>query len=283
MGHRRRRTPSLSRGKYLLALLHAVIPLTTCHIHHHHNDHDDHGHSHSHNNDHRRTNEIQSDYSTEQQGGQFADVFDSCVVACYRDMVDRYGTEFANQLKADGFTFENCEDDYNDEGVAVNNTVEDSPQQRALHRILGATNQLSRLWSKPEYRNTTTGLLEIPYKIKDTTAFTAETYTTIAQALQHIEDSTGVIKFIPQTYESEYIYFNYESVYAKVCAANMGKQVGTRTNVYLGWCKELRHVGNVVHELLHAMGFWHERELFLYITLLFWYVFTMIIVGGCCL
>ena len=269
MGHTRRRTPALSRGKYLLALLQAIIPLTTSHIHHHHhhhNDHDDHsGHSHSHNNDHRRTNEIQSDYSTEQQGGQFADVFDSCVVACYRDMVDRYGIEFANQLKADGFTYENCEDDYADDDLgAVNNTaVEDSPQQRALHRILGATNQLSRLWSKPEYRNTTSGLLEIPYKIKDTTVFTSETYTTIAQALQHVEESTGVIKFIPQTYETEYIYFNYESVYANVCAANMGKQQGTRTNVYLGWCKELRHVGNVVHELLHAMGFWHERKFLL--------------------
>jgi hypothetical protein len=52
----------------------------------------------------------------------------------------------------------------------------------------------------------------------------------------------------------------YKTYYANICASNLGKQTNTSTKVYLGWCREKRHKGNIIHEILHALGFWHEHS-----------------------
>ena len=152
-------------------------------LHEHVHGHSHHHHHHHHN--HRRTNEVQSDINPDGGGGRgegYADVFDSCVLACYSDVVDRYGYEFADMLKADGFHFEHCieeeegtidpllEEEEGGGNNSNNSTIirrrrekEDSPQQRALTRILGATSELHRTWYIPTsglpYRNPTTKLL----------------------------------------------------------------------------------------------------------------------------
>jgi len=267
----------LSASLALCLLLLQSIPLTAVgHLRHRHH----HNHDHSHDGDqhydhdhptHRRTDSLESDFSPHHAAGNnsHADIFESCLVACYEDIVDRYGVKFAEQLKADGFTYEECENDNSTTTTTTasgynphnNNNSTNSDQQRALHRLLGATNQLHRLWTIPSHLRTSDGKLHIPYAIKSNTAwFNSETLSTIQLALEHIEQSTGVIQFVQRTDQVEYIYFNHEVHYEGVCAANLGKQTGRQTNVYLGWCKGRRHLGNIVHELLHALGFWHEHS-----------------------
>jgi len=179
-------------------------------------------------------------------------------MACFGDVVDRYGLAFAANMVADGFHFEPCEDDDIAPEVHTNST-NSTEQQRALTRILGATNQVHRLWNVPDYRKDD-GRLHIPYAIKDTDHFNAETRNTITTALAYIEDATGVLKFEPHDGEREYIYFNHESHYSNICAANLGKQTGRQTNIYLGWCRYEQHRGSIVHEILHSLGFWHEHS-----------------------
>jgi len=270
----------LFRGVCLFVLHSIILTSVVGHLRHGHRhlhdyghgqDHD-HGDTHHHHDHHHH---LESDISPTNESygdGSHADIFDSCFVACYSDIVDRYGIEFANQLRADGFTYENCEND-NDtsttadqyanitDGEYYANGTAISGQQRALHRILGATNQLHRLWLVTSYRDTSSRKLNIPYAIKATEWFTPETHETIRIAMETIENATGVIQFVPRTSsQTEYIYFTYEAYYARACAAQLGKQTRSKTSVYLGWCKEKRHLGNIVHELLHALGFWHEHS-----------------------
>ena len=139
-------------------------------------------------------------------------MFDSCLIACYRDIVDRYGKEFADALRSDGFVFETCNDDDDDTATTSLEdyaTIDSRTRQRNLQRVLGATNQLHRLWVGSN-RSDDDGRLHIPYRIKSTSAFNQETRDTIALALRDIEDATRVIKFVDRTDEVEYIYFSYE-------------------------------------------------------------------------
>lgn len=230
------------------------VPFVAGHLHHHHHQHDDehshHGHSHNHYR-RRQLSSLANDFSATPR----ADVFDSCLIACFDDIVSRFGLEFANHLKEDGFVFEKCASDNTttlNEGTTneyLNETMASSRklQQHALNRILGATNLLEKTWSVENNRNDD-GYLHIPYKIKTTTYFDQETLETIAAALSHIEEETGVIKFVQQVAESEYIYFSYETYYSGICASNLGRQAGAKTSIYLGWCRNKEHKGNIIHE-----------------------------------
>ena len=230
---------------------------------------------------HRTADSLASDFSASGR----ADVFDSCLIACYGDIVSRYGKEFAEYLRSDGFVFESCPGE--DANTTYTYTADSRQKQRNLNRILGATNQLNKLWTT----RGTDGKLHVPFRVKPTSAFDQETLDTIALALEHIEDATGVIKFIDRTDEQEYVYFSYEvsfypdqfaeifpmttlsdvtsfnavlinlqTYYANICASNLGKQTNTSTKIYLGWCRAKKYKGAIIHEILHALGFWHEHS-----------------------
>lgn len=149
---------------------------------------------------HGTTDSLASDFSAFGR----ADVFDSCLIACYGDIVSRYGKEFAEYLRSDGFVFETCPGE--DGNITHTYTSDSRRKQRNLNRILGATNQLNKLWTT----RGVDGKLHVPFRVKPTSAFDQETLDTIALALEHVEDATGVIKFIDRTDEQEYIYFSYE-------------------------------------------------------------------------
>ena len=163
--------------------------------------HDDYLHAHHANHHDMMASSLASDFSTTGR----PDVFDSCLIACYDDIVSRYGKDFAENLRLDGFAFETCGDAVNSTNIHEY-TADSRRKHRNLSRILGATNQLNKLWTT----RGNDGKLHVPFKIKSTSAFDQETIDTIALALEHVEDATGVIKFIERTDEQEYIYFSYE-------------------------------------------------------------------------
>ncbi|KAJ8339480.1 hypothetical protein SKAU_G00362660 [Synaphobranchus kaupii] len=87
----------------------------------------------------------------------------------------------------------------------------------------------------------------IPYQISYQLAHREEVLTA---SLEEISQNTCV-KFHPQTTELDYLFFTDGSG----CASYLGK-IGGKQPVYLS---ERCLKGNIVHELMHALGFHHEH------------------------
>jgi hypothetical protein len=74
----------------------------------------------------------------------------------------------------------------------------------------------------------------------------------IYQAMQHYHQYT-CIRFVERTYENDYIYITKDNG----CFSNVGR-IGGVQEVSLG--DGCHYMGTVLHELLHAVGFWHEQN-----------------------
>lgn len=73
----------------------------------------------------------------------------------------------------------------------------------------------------------------------------------ITSAISHIEANTDIVDFVVRTTQSAYIEFRTSTG----CSSNVGR-IGTRQYVNLAsGCS----TGNTIHELLHALGMFHEH------------------------
>ncbi|XP_023242949.1 astacin-like metalloprotease toxin 5 [Centruroides sculpturatus] len=76
----------------------------------------------------------------------------------------------------------------------------------------------------------------------------------ISQAMNHINQQTGgCISFNERQFETDFIRF----INADGCYSNIGR-VGGSQPLSLG--KGCEYVGTIVHEILHALGFYHEQN-----------------------
>jgi len=90
----------------------------------------------------------------------------------------------------------------------------------------------------------------IPYEISS--QFSSYERSVIAKAIKTYHQKT-CIKFIPRTSETAYIYLMKGSG----CSSTIGRS-GSRQTVSLG--SGCVYTGIVMHELMHAAGFWHEQS-----------------------
>ncbi|XP_077863300.1 tolloid isoform X1 [Saccoglossus kowalevskii] len=115
------------------------------------------------------------------------------------------------------------------------------PDRRKRRHRRAATSLENRLW--PD------GI--IPYTISDT--FSNKTRDTIQTAIDHWERDT-CLRFVTRTEEKDYIHFHR----GNSCCSYVGR-IGTGEQ-YLSLGPGCETFGVLVHELGHAVGFWHEQN-----------------------
>jgi astacin len=78
---------------------------------------------------------------------------------------------------------------------------------------------------------------------------------TILDAMSHIVNTVGGVKFKPRTTESNYVVF---LVHPSVCNSPPGRQGGGQVINLTSGCAY--NMGKVAHEILHSAGMWHEQS-----------------------
>ncbi|XP_056592525.1 hatching enzyme 1.2-like [Triplophysa dalaica] len=120
--------------------------------------------------------------------------------------------------------------------------VEDDAVQEGDILMPRDRNAVSTLWQKMGQN------VEVPYEID---LDLEDRIQDITDALAMISDKT-CITFHQHTYETDYMYFSY----GEGCASSVGC-VGGEQRIVIGHkCS----VGNICHEILHALGLYHEHS-----------------------
>ncbi|XP_056593068.1 astacin-like metalloendopeptidase [Triplophysa dalaica] len=104
-------------------------------------------------------------------------------------------------------------------------------------------NAVSTLWPKVGQN------VQVPYEID--VLLVKDRITDITEALAMISGKT-CIKFHQRTVETDYMYFSY----GEGCASYVGFLGGEQSIVVGQTCRP----GNICHEILHALGLYHEHS-----------------------
>jgi hypothetical protein len=95
----------------------------------------------------------------------------------------------------------------------------------------------------------------IPYMFD--TALTSENTANIIQVMRQLETIAN-INFVPRSNQGDYLYFELTNDDAVCGRSAVGKQ-GGRQSVWLHRSCIYANSPTVFHEVLHALGFWHEH------------------------
>lgn len=163
------------------------------------------------------------------------------------------GYIYIDNVGMEPVTFELCRELALYEGDIILGTVDTMRRMRALVDCYA-----NRTDDKEQYDNmivsacaiNTTGkwwkMAAIPFKIDST-----KMSVTIKDAIEYIHKHTP-LRLIPRTNETDYVAF----VDGAGCSSYVGKQGGRQEITIANWARR----GNVVHEVFHAAGLWHEHS-----------------------
>ena len=95
----------------------------------------------------------------------------------------------------------------------------------------------------------------VPYVID--AAFGTYERSVIQNAMNHVANTAAGVRFVQRTTESSYVVFAYTT---GGCNSYVGRQSSSapQTISLPLWCAQ--SMGSVAHEILHALGMWHEQS-----------------------
>ncbi|KAI9554673.1 hypothetical protein GHT06_019949 [Daphnia sinensis] len=148
-------------------------------------------------------------------------------------------------------------EDFQNAFTIDNNHIDTSPDWIAPRQSSDVfEGDISGVQSIQELRNAIVGRnyrwpnAVIPYIIA--APFTIAERGVIARALMEYHNRT-CIRFVPRTIQPDYIVFRTTG---SGCNSNVGRTGGAQTVSLDQGCV---HVGLIIHELMHAAGFYHEQ------------------------
>lgn len=192
---------------------------------------------------HRRDSDTSRSYLTPQDflNAASSDVFAADISSTFDESDPGY---FDPLLEADKF-----EGDINLNGLSILSLVDDlviadpDADESVKQKVLAEANAirgLYKIW--PEGK--------IPYKVSS--EFNTGERSVIAAAISEYNAKT-CIRWVPQTTEYDYVYF----IKDRGCYSNVGKSGGEQV-ISLG--ANCVYKGIVIHEMMHAVGFFHEQS-----------------------
>ena len=160
--------------------------------------------------------------------------FQGDIVASYDRLARRYGHRVAAHASARGYLRESI-----------------GGSQGAHSRRLAVSTDLDVRWENVG------GVVVVPY-LFESGGFSAGEEAVIESAMADIATRTnGLFSFAIRGVEQDYILFkrgiNEDECFSHVGRVGVGEQILSLTNKCLGF-------GFVQHEILHALGFWHEQS-----------------------